>query len=401
MEYSVYVLISGVLALVAALLFAIGIIRKDAGNKKMQEIAHAIHHGALAFLFREYKVMAIFAIVVFFILGFFLNWVIALSFIIGAFLSVLSGFIGMYVATKANVRTTQAATKSLAKALRIAFGSGAVMGLYVVGLGVIGITVLYLIFKDPNLIIGFSFGASSVALFARVGGGIFTKAADVGADLVGKVESGIPEDDPRNPAVIADNVGDNVGDVAGMGADLFESYVGSIIATMILGLVITTEASKFVMLPLLIAGVGIIASIIGTLFVRTDNEKKIHNAINNGLLAASILLIPCVFFIIKYLMPQTFTMYGVTYLSLGIFYACIAGLVAGVAIGFITEYYTSSDYRPTKGISESSTTGAATTVIEGLSVGMMSTVLPMIVICIAIYIAYYFAGLYGIAISAV
>jgi K(+)-stimulated pyrophosphate-energized sodium pump len=401
MEYSVYVLISGVLALVAALLFAIGIIRKDAGNKKMQEIAHAIHHGALAFLFREYKVMAIFAIVVFFILGFFLNWVIALSFIIGAFLSVLSGFIGMYVATKANVRTTQAATKSLAKALRIAFGSGAVMGLSVVGLGVIGITVLYLIFKDPNLIIGFSFGASSVALFARVGGGIFTKAADVGADLVGKVESGIPEDDPRNPAVIADNVGDNVGDVAGMGADLFESYVGSIIATMILGLVITTEASKFVMLPLLIAGVGIIASIIGTLFVRTDNEKKIHNAINNGLLAASILLIPCVFFIIKYLMPQTFTMYGVTYLSLGIFYACIAGLVAGVAIGFITEYYTSSDYRPTKGISESSTTGAATTVIEGLSVGMMSTVLPMIVICIAIYIAYYFAGLYGIAISAV
>jgi len=399
MIYSVIVI--SLIALVFALIFARSVMKKDSGNGKMKEIADAIHEGAMAFLFREYKIFAIFVSILFLILGFFLSWVTAISFLVGAILSTLAGFIGMNIATRANVRTTQAATKGLAQALSVAFGSCAVMGLSVVGFGLLGVTTLYLIFGDPNLIIGFGFGASSVALFARVGGGIYTKAADVGADLVGKVEAGIPEDDPRNPAVIADNVGDNVGDVAGMGADLFESYVGSILATMVLALVITAESTKFVVFPLFVASIGIVCSIIGTFAVRTNNEKKIHSALNRGLFVASILLIPAVYLLVKYMLPGSFEMGSVTYSSMGIFYATLAGLIAGVLIGLITEYYTSYDYKPTQKVSQSSETGAATNIIEGLSTGMASTVLPVLVLCLGIFVAHHFAGLYGIAIAAV
>ncbi|MBT4540342.1 sodium-translocating pyrophosphatase [Candidatus Woesearchaeota archaeon] len=399
MIYSV--IIVSLVALVFALVFARSVMKRDSGNEKMKEIADAIHEGAMAFLFREYKIFAIFVTVLFLILGFFLSWVTAISFLVGAIFSTLAGFIGMNIATRANVRTTQAATKGLADALKVAFGSGAVMGLSVVGLGLLGVTSLYLIFGDPNLIIGFGFGASSVALFARVGGGIYTKAADVGADLVGKVEAGIPEDDPRNPAVIADNVGDNVGDVAGMGADLFESYVGSILATMILALVITMDSAKFVVFPLFVASIGIVCSIIGTFFVRTNNEKKIHGALNKGLFIASLLLIPGVYLLVKYMLPASFEMGSVVYSAMGVFYATLAGLIAGVLIGLITEYYTGDEYNPTQKVSKSSETGAATNIIEGLSLGMQSTVLPILVLCAAIFVAHHFAGLYGIAIAAV
>jgi len=394
-----YVIVVAVVALVFAIVFARNISKKSTGNEKMTEIAHAIHEGAMAFLFREYKILAIFVVLLFFILGYFLNWVTAISFVCGAVLSTLAGFIGMSIATKANVRTTQAATKGLAKALRIAFQSGAVMGLSVVGFGMLGVSVLYLLFNDPNLIIGFSFGASSVALFARVGGGIYTKAADVGADLVGKVEAGIPEDDPRNPAVIADNVGDNVGDVAGMGADLFESYVGSILAAMVLAVAIGN--TKFILLPLLVAAIGTVCSMIGTFFVKTENEKKIHGALNRGLFGASIILIPLVYFLVTKFLPASFNLGGASFASIGVFWAIVAGLVAGVLIGLLTEYYTAFEYKPTQQVSESSKTGAATNIIEGLASGMSSVVGPIIVISIAIYVSYHFAGLYGIALAAV
>jgi K(+)-stimulated pyrophosphate-energized sodium pump len=400
-------LIVSVIVSILAILFAWHlskeIKKKPAGNEKMQEIAHAIHEGALAFLFREYKIFAVFIVVVFGLLFYFLSWVTAVSFLAGALLSILAGFIGMNIATKANVRTTQAATSSLSKALRVAFMSGAVMGLSVVGFGLLGVTALYFVFGIDALdqIIGFGFGASSVALFARVGGGIYTKAADVGADLVGKLEKGIPEDDPRNPAVIADNVGDNVGDVAGMGADLFESYVGSILATMILALIIVSDKESFVMLPLLIAAAGIICSIIGSFFVKANNEKQVHSALNKGLFSASILLIPLSYLIIKFTLPATFIIGSVTYSSIGVFYATIAGLAVGIIIGLITEYYTSYDYKPTQRVAESSLTGAATNIIKGLAIGMQSNALPMLVISAGIFIAYQFAGIYGIAIAAV
>jgi len=393
------IMLVAVLALVFVFVRYASILKMDPGAKEMVDISNAIHEGAMAFLFREYKVLAIFAVVVFCILGIFLNWIIAISFVVGAFLSVLSGYIGMTVATKANTRTTAAAEKSIAKALNVAFSSGSVMGLSVVGLGLLGVSILFAIFKDPNLILGFSFGASSVAIFARVGGGIYTKAADVGADLVGKVEKGIPEDDPRNPAVIADNVGDNVGDVAGMGADLFESYVGAILSTMILALAIGD--ARFVMLPLSIAGVGIISSILGMFFVRTNNEKKVKNAINNGMYASSIILIPLVWFLVKYTLPSQFTFAGALYPSIGIFWATVTGLVAGVLIGLLTEYYTSYEYKPTQNVSEASLTGAATNIIEGLASGMFSTVLPLIVLSVAIYLAFSVANIFGIAIAAV
>jgi K(+)-stimulated pyrophosphate-energized sodium pump len=382
-----YVALTAVVALVFAGILAYYVMKKDAGNKKMREISSAIHDGAMAFLKREYKILAIFVIAVVILLSIFINYKTAIAFVFGALCSGTAGYAGMKIATKANVRTTNAAQSSLSKALRIAFSSGAVMGLSVVGLGLLGITILYWVFGNPEIIYGFAFGASSIALFARVGGGIFTKAADVGADLVGKVEAGIPEDDPRNPAVIADNVGDNVGDVAGMGADLFESYVGSIIAAMAIGIV--QFGSNAVLLPLVIAGAGILSSVIGTFFVRARKEEKLHAALRNGLLVASGLVVISSYFLIGKYMA-----------NIGVFYALVAGLVAGILIGFLTEYYTSYDYKPVKSIANASKTGSATNIIKGFSVGMRSSALPVLVIAAAIYISYYFSGLYGIAIAA-
>ncbi|MDO8481024.1 MAG: sodium/proton-translocating pyrophosphatase, partial [Nanoarchaeota archaeon] len=380
-------------ALIYVFAKARSIARKDPGTEKMQEIAHAIHEGAMAFLFREYKVLAIFVIVVALVLGYFFKPLQAIAFVSGAILSVLSGYIGMSIATKANVRTTAAARKGLAGALDVAFSSGSVMGFSVVGLGLFGVALFYAITKDPNAIITFGFGASSVALFARVGGGIYTKAADVGADLVGKVEKGIPEDDHRNPAVIADNVGDNVGDVAGMGADLFESYVGSILATMVIALGITSGlgganvgfSAPYVLLPIALAAVGIVASLIGASFVKLKSEKGVHAALNRGLIIASVLLIPLTWALVKYMLPASFFLGATTYASMGIFYATVAGLVAGVAIGYLTQYYTAFEYKPTQRVSEAACTGAGTSIIEGLANGMMSTVLPVLVICAGIW----------------
>ena len=381
-------LIASVVALLFALFVSWRIVRIKVKDKKVLEISDAIHKGAMAFLKTEYKILFVFVIVVAILLTLFIDWQTGFSFVFGAVCSAIAGYVGMKVATKANARTTMAAQKNLCTALRVAFSSGAVMGLCVVGLGLMGVTVLIWFFKVPELIYGFSFGASSIALFARVGGGIFTKAADVGADLVGKVEKNIPEDDPRNPAVIADNVGDNVGDVAGMGADLFESYVGSLIAAMALGFAVF--GTKGIFTPLLIAALGIIASIIGTFFVRTNNEKKLHAALRNGLLVASGLVIVGSFFITTYYLG-----------NINVFWAIIVGLVAGVLIGLITEYYTSYDYGPVKKIAKSSLTGSATNIISGLAIGMRSTTLPVLVIVVSIFLAYWFAGLYGIAIAAV
>ena len=338
-------LVVAVLALGFTWVTANHVKKQPAGTEKMQEIAGFIREGAMAFLHREYKILAVFVVIVTVILALFVNYGTAIAFVLGAILSALAGNIGMRIATHAAVRTTQAARSSLNKALQIAFKSGAVMGLSVVGLGLLGILALYIFFgveyaqQNLTMILGFSFGASSIALFARVGGGIFTKAADVGADLVGKVEAGIPEDDPRNPAVIADNVGDNVGDVAGMGADLFESYVGSIISAMLLGL--AAFGVNGMMFPLVLSGVGIIASVIGTYFVRTNDDKKINQALHYGLIVASIIVAVGAYFLVR-------NYFGV----LDVFWATVAGLVAGVVIGIITEYYTSAHYKPTQGISK-------------------------------------------------
>ncbi len=383
-----YALISSLIALVFTAIVFYKIKNLPYGTEEMRKISEAIKEGAMAFLKREYYIILVFVVCVAILLGLFLNYLTALAFVFGAFLSVLAGNIGMRTATAANVRTTAAAMKSLNDGLRVAFLAGSVMGLSVVGLGLLGITVFYYFFPDLNVLFGFSFGASSIALFARVGGGIFTKAADVGADLVGKVEAGIPEDDPRNPAVIADNVGDNVGDVAGIGADLFESYVGSIISSMMLGFVVFQM--KGVLFTLLLASLGIIASILGTFFVRAKDETKIGSALRNGVFAAGIIVIIGSYFLsTKYL--------G----SLGVFWAILSGLLSGIVIGLLTEYYTSASYKPVKDLAKTSLTGSATNIIEGLALGMMSTTLPVLVICIAIYVAYWQAGLFGIAIAAV
>ncbi|MCA9321879.1 MAG: sodium-translocating pyrophosphatase [Planctomycetes bacterium] len=407
MDNLIYLAIGApVLALGFVMLLTRKIYGLSEGTEKMKEIALAIQEGAVAFLKTEYRVLAIFVVVIAGVLWGTLGEIgmnTAISFVAGAILSATAGWIGMRVATKSAVRTTEAAKTSLSAALSVAFGSGSVMGLSVVGLGLLGLTVLYIAFGRNQVAIeevfGFSFGASTIALFARVGGGIFTKAADVGADLVGKVEAGIPEDDPRNSATIADNVGDNVGDVAGMGADLFESYVGSIIAAIALGYTATmvgsvevTESIKegLIVFPLALSGVGILASIIGTFAVKTNDDKKIHSALFRGLLVAGVILLAMAFGLVKMLE-----------LPMSIFYVVAFGLAAGIVIGKITEYYTAGEFGPVNSIVENTATGPATTIIQGLAVGMKSCALPVLVIAATIYFSYEWAGIYGIALSAV
>lgn len=383
--------LAGILALVFAWMLASSILKKDPGNDKMKSIMGFIHEGAMAFLYREYRVLVVFILVLAVILGVFLkSWLTAMCFIVGAVCSILAGFFGMLVATKANARTANAAQHGQNEALGIAFKGGAVMGMCVVGLGLSGVGILYMLIKDPNVVTGFGLGASSIALFARVGGGIYTKAADVGADLVGKVEAGIPEDDPRNPAVIADNVGDNVGDVAGMGADLFESYVGSIISAITLGAVLFSGRSEGVVFPMVLSAVGIIASILGTMFVRTGENSNPQSALKNGTYASSLIIIIASFFLSRYL-------FG----NLNAFWAVTSGILVGAIIGYLTEVYTSGDYKYVKKIAHQSETGAATTIISGLGVGMLSTVAPVLFIALAVIVSYKVAGLYGIALAAV
>ena len=382
---------------IVALLFAIYKIsfvsKQAAGTDRMKEIAASINEGAKAFLFAEYKILAIFIVVLFLAIGLFLgedSWVTAVCFLCGALFSILAGYVGMNVATKANVRTANAARESgMNKALSIAFSGGSVMGMCVVGLGLLGASVLYMIIGKLSVLFGFSLGASSIALFARVGGGIYTKAADVGADLVGKVEAGIPEDDPRNPAVIADNVGDNVGDVAGMGADLFESYVGAIISAMTLGAV-AVSGSNGVIFPLVIAACGILASVIATFFVRGSEGANPHKALKMGSYVSALLVVIAALVFSKVMLN-----------GFGYAIAIISGLVVGLVIGIVTEVYTSGDYKFVKKIAQQSETGSATTIISGTAVGMMSTWIPVVLICVGIFLAYRFAGIYGIALAAV
>jgi K(+)-stimulated pyrophosphate-energized sodium pump len=431
MNQLVYLLpAAGLLALLFTFFRSRWIARQPAGNEQMQRIGGFIQEGAMAFLKAEYSVLAGFVVVVAALLA----WqgaaeaesspLVALSFVSGAVCSALAGLIGMRVATKANVRTTNAARTGLNEALRVAFNGGSVMGMGVVGLGLLGLSVLFIYYagifgtgdeltvnKLMTVLTGFSFGASSIALFARVGGGIYTKAADVGADLVGKVEAGIPEDHPLNPATIADNVGDNVGDVAGMGADLFESYVGAIVGTMVIGVTMVAlpefqQQAPFgsltpILLPMFMAGAGIVVSIIGTFFVRVREGGNPQAALNAGQFVAAGLLLVATWFLVTGLLPAQWTLGGVTYTAPGVFWAAIAGLVAGVAIGLITEYYTGYGKKPVLDIVQQSLTGTATNIIAGLGVGMRSTALPILILAASVIVAYHMAGLYGIAIAAV
>lgn len=421
----------GILALLYTFVKSAWVTRQEAGNDRMKEIAQYIAEGAMAFLKAEYKVLAYFVVIAALLLAFMgysnsaSSPLIAVAFIIGAFFSALAGFIGMRIATKANVRTAHAARTSLSKALAVSFGGGSVMGLGVAGLAVLGLGGLFIVLKmifAPNagvdsiemertieVLTGFSLGAESIALFARVGGGIYTKAADVGADLVGKVEAGIPEDDPRNPATIADNVGDNVGDVAGMGADLFGSYVATVLATMVLGRE-TTSSDAFggfapILLPMLIAGIGIILSIVGTLFVRvSDNNNSgtsaVQKALNMGNWGSIVLTGVASYFLVNYLLPEKMSLRGIEFTRVGVFEAIMVGLAVGTLMSLITEYYTAMGKRPVLSIIRQSSTGHATNIIGGLAIGMESTFLPILVLASGIFAAHFFAGLYGVAIAA-
>lgn len=387
-----------VVALIFAYGFTVWVSKADEGTQKMKEIASYIREGAMAFLKREYQAMALVIVVCFLVIGLAIGWLTAVLYVCGALFSVLAGFFGMNVATKGNVRTANAARESgMGKALKMAFRSGSVLGLCVAGLGLLGLGTIFVVMgiDSASVITGFSLGASSMALFGRVGGGIYTKAADVGADLVGKVEAGIPEDDPRNPAVIADNVGDNVGDVAGMGSDLFESYVGSIVSAITLAAVAALnsdgmfDATTAALFPLILSAIGIIASIVGIIMVRGNNNNP-SASLNMGTYVSGIIVIVASIVLSKFMLG-----------SYNYAIAIISGLVVGIAIGKITEIYTSGDYKSVKKIAEQSQTGSATTIISGIGIGMLSTVWPIICICVAIFISYWYAGLYGIALSAV
>lgn len=394
MEMLLYAVpVVGVVALLFAAYLANKVSKQGAGTDRMKEIADAIAEGARAFLKAEYKILVIFIAVVFVLIGLGLgSWITAAAFVCGALFSIIAGYCGMTVATKANVRTANAAQENgMNKALSVAFSGGAVMGMCVAGLGALGVSLVYIATGEPGVLSGFSMGASSVALFARVGGGIYTKAADVGADLVGKVEAGIPEDDPRNPAVIADNVGDNVGDVAGMGADLFESYVGSLVSALTLGMAVAGGVDNAgILFPLAISAVGLLASIIATFFVKGGENTDPQKALSRGSYVSAIIVI-----IVALVLSNA--LFG----SMSSAIAVIAGLVVGVIIGNVTEYYTSADYKPVQKIGEQSETGPATTIISGIAVGMQSTAIPMILICVGIFIAFQVSGLYGIALAAV
>jgi K(+)-stimulated pyrophosphate-energized sodium pump len=425
----------GVVGLIVMAIKSAWVSKQDAGDEKMQNLAGKIARGAMAFLRAEWKVLSYFAIIAAALLAYsgtikevngitiHSHWIIAIAFLIGAFLSALAGYFGMNIATKANVRTTQAARTSLSKALNVSFSGGTVMGLGVAGLAVLGLGGLFIVFYNMfyagsgeaitgdkmktviEVLTGFSLGAESIALFARVGGGIYTKAADVGADLVGKVEAGIPEDDPRNPATIADNVGDNVGDVAGMGADLFGSYVATILATMVLGQEISVTDNygglSPILLPMVIAGMGLIFSIIGTFFVRIkDDNGNVQKALNLGNWSSIILTAIASFFAVTMILPSNLELRGVPFTSMDVFYAILTGLVVGAIMSWITEYYTAMGKKPVLSIVQKSGTGHATNIIGGLSVGMESTVIPIITLAAGIFISFMFAGLYGVAIAA-